>query len=134
MLIPGAPPRAPLKGAAGGVATPELWMEGAMAARFLSGLKCERPGRVTAWGALCAALILCFLTGGHTSHAHPNHGLGCVPTLLDADGDCYDKLSDCDDTDAEINPGASDLPGDGVDQNCDGVDGLAPSKEREPQR
>jgi hypothetical protein len=29
---------------------------------------------------------------------------------------------DCDDGDGEVHPGAEDVPGDGVDQDCDGVD------------
>jgi hypothetical protein len=57
---------------------------------------------------------------------------------LDADGDGYGDAtqsttalnqptgyvadsSDCDDTDATINPGAGDLTGDGIDNNCNGV-------------
>lgn len=32
---------------------------------------------------------------------------------------------DCDDTDAARYPGAQDADGDGVDQNCDGIDGWA---------
>jgi hypothetical protein len=32
-------------------------------------------------------------------------------------------LADCDDTDAQVFPGAPDLPGDNVDQNCGCLDG-----------
>ena len=45
--------------------------------------------------------------------------------LADADGDGSEDALDCDDTDATIYPGAYDLVGDGIDQNCDGIDGLA---------
>jgi len=53
-----------------------------------------------------------------------------VPQLThigeDRDGDGYytrDWENDCDDTNASINYGESDPFGDGIDQNCDGVDG-----------
>ena len=46
--------------------------------------------------------------------------------VSDADGDGYDSVDaggdDCDDDDAEINPGAEDLWYDGKDSNCDGAD------------
>jgi arylsulfatase A-like enzyme len=44
---------------------------------------------------------------------------------LDFDHDGYARLlggGDCDDDDPAIHPGAIDLPGDGVDQDCDGHD------------
>jgi MYXO-CTERM domain-containing protein len=61
----------------------------------------------------------------------------------DADGDGYgdenaepvqactpgdgltDNGLDCDDTDAAIHPAAEDAPDDGIDSNCDGIDGVA---------
>lgn len=40
----------------------------------------------------------------------------------DADGDGYDAPEDCDDADPTSFPGAEDVPDDGVDQDCDGID------------
>jgi len=54
-----------------------------------------------------------------------------APTSLkllspDDDGDDWSVLDgDCDDDDASVNPGAEDLPGDGVDSDCDGIDPAA---------
>ena len=51
--------------------------------------------------------------------------IGCVPwsdTDLDGDG-ISARDGDCDDTDSAIYPGARDFRGDGIDDNCDGVDG-----------
>ncbi|RMF85416.1 MAG: PASTA domain-containing protein, partial [Nitrospirae bacterium] len=51
--------------------------------------------------------------------------LGPAPGDLDGDGDGYTpNQGDCNDADAAIHPGAPDPPGDGVDQNCDGADGV----------
>lgn len=40
----------------------------------------------------------------------------------DGDGDGY-AAGDCDDDNAALNPMATDIAGDNIDQNCDGVDG-----------
>lgn len=48
---------------------------------------------------------------------------------LDFDRDGSSALlggGDCDDTDPTIHPGAYDLPGDGIDQDCDGHDAISP--------
>ena len=45
--------------------------------------------------------------------------VGCP---LDADGDGFAVSLDCDDSDASVYPGATEISGDGVDQDCNGVD------------
>lgn len=46
----------------------------------------------------------------------------CTMPAVDVDGDGYTSAVDCNDVDAAIHPGAVDIPDDGVDQDCDGVD------------
>ncbi len=53
---------------------------------------------------------------------------GPVPdrvTHVDADGDGFVVGDDCNDALAGVHPGAREVPGDGLDQDCDGVDPLA---------
>jgi len=41
---------------------------------------------------------------------------------LDLDNDGWLDYADCDDLNPALNPGADDIPGDGIDQDCSGVD------------
>jgi hypothetical protein len=50
--------------------------------------------------------------------AEPNNP-ACVP--LDIDGDGYDVSIDCNDNDPNISPGKSEVCGNGIDDDCDGL-------------
>jgi hypothetical protein len=74
--------------------------------------------QLTIGAGLAVTLMACYGVGpryGHDGYAQER----CVDA--DADGVCVEQ--DCNDNDPSIVPGGGDLDGDGVDQNCDGVDG-----------
>ena len=53
--------------------------------------------------------------------------VGCESVRLpDADGDGSDDAADCDDANPAVNPAAPEVPGNGVDENCDGILAIIP--------
>jgi len=90
-------------------------------------LSCGDPGKGD--GDPCAERPTdCSTTGTPTET--PTETYECTPAEtetptpgLDADGDGWSvEQGDCDDADPNINPRAEDVPEDGIDQDCDGVD------------
>src|SRR5687767_11134414 len=75
------------------------------------------PGwlKLVGGGALSAVLAACY------GASYPR-GVARTPYDLDEDGDGYAAQEDCDDTSPKAHPGATELPGDGVDLDCDGAD------------
>jgi uncharacterized protein (TIGR03382 family) len=87
---------------------------------------------------LASSLVLLDLTGDGL--VEPAAGAGTrdewtgaafawVEPSVDSDGDGAYSPRDCDDGDPAVHPGALDLPGDGIDQDCDGQDTPAPPPE-----
>ncbi len=76
-------------------------------------------------GAVAVTLMACYgaAYGPPVQEAEP---LPCQATEQDRDGDCSEAAADCDDENPNIRPGVFDAEGDGVDQDCDGADGVAP--------
>ncbi|MBZ0238133.1 MAG: putative metal-binding motif-containing protein, partial [Deltaproteobacteria bacterium] len=74
-------------------------------------------GRVLAAGGALVTLMACY---GMVARPGSPYDASCQS---DNDRDTVCAPRDCDDARADVFPGAADPDEDGVDQNCDGVDG-----------
>lgn len=72
--------------------------------------------------AACCAFALCVTMGGISGHAAKPGSDGPAKKVVDYDKDGYNSKRDCNDNDPAIYPGAREVCGDSIDQNCDGAD------------
>ena len=79
----------------------------------------------TGGGAIAITLMACYGAAYGPSEPPLPDANRCAPSATDKDGDCVPAAEDCNDEDPAIRPGAPDPLGDGIDQNCDDVDGVA---------
>ncbi len=87
--------------------------------------------------AAAALVVVMLLWGGHVPETSPTYAaitdaswglrfsLKAARALSDRDGDGYSARfggGDCNDARADVYPGADEVPGDGIDQDCEGGD------------
>jgi arylsulfatase A-like enzyme len=120
---------------------------GALAAGPLAGLRARLPAR---GAAVAGGLVLAAVVPVLTLRATPSTALQEAVTdrsyigarlvtvlraLIDRDHDGYSAFfggPDCDDHNRDIHPGAREVVGDGIDQNCDGFDAKASVADASP--
>jgi arylsulfatase A-like enzyme len=121
-----------------GAAHGAFWFASWTGRRLRASLPAQASPMILIGFAVVAAIGLAMGSGvpeGSPAYAAiDEHALG-LRTLLDVarratdrDGDGFSAKfggGDCDDTRADVHPGAEDIPGDGIDQNCEGGDAQA---------
>jgi arylsulfatase A-like enzyme len=115
-----------------GVAHGLFWHRSAIGKRLLQ----KSPTRIIR-PAIALLVIVLLVAGSRIRETSPTYAaigegalglkfaLKLARKATDRDGDGYSALfggGDCDDTRADVYPGAEDIPGDGIDQNCEGGD------------
>jgi arylsulfatase A-like enzyme len=115
-----------------GLAHGLFWHGSALGKRLLM----KSPTRIIR-PAIALVVVVLLVAGSRIRETSPTYaaigegGLGLKFALklarrvTDRDGDGYSALfggGDCDDSRADVYPGAEDIPGDGIDQDCEGGD------------
>ena len=57
--------------------------------------------------------------------------ISCEEVEGDADGDGVRRPADCDDTRPTVRPGLTDVPDNGIDEDCSGVDAVSADRDRD---
>ncbi len=109
-------------------------------------LRARLPARSVRAGVAAAVIVLLGF-GSHIPETSPSYAaitdagwglrfaLKLARRLTDRDHDGYSALfggGDCDDSRADVFPGAEDIPGDGIDQDCQGGDAQPAAANPEP--